>query len=50
MEEELEVVSESEKLKDEVQLLKNLENSPNSEFDPEEDVKEGVEGITRERE
>jgi Ca-activated chloride channel homolog len=48
MEEELQVVSESEKLKEEVQLLKNLENSPNSTYTPTN--KSGVDTITRERE
>lgn len=48
MEQEVQVVSESEAIMDEVQLLQNLENSPDSGYKPEEE-KEGIETIGRDR-
>ncbi len=49
MEEEAQVVSESESIKDEIQLLENLGNSPDSGYEQEEE-KEGVDAISRDRE
>jgi len=47
MEREAERVSETEKLQAEIQLLRNLERSPDSGYDPESDV--GTDRINRER-